>query len=255
MEPAVPAQPAESSAASTPVEVVYTLTREDYVAWWSHQFDRAAQDSDRRGYPLSARLALVALHLLLAFVIVWDLWFWSTGLGPSEKDEGLEFLAFLWVPFLFGEILLLLGTGPNNLLRRWGGRRKRKAHERQMAAVTAPEKTIWVSLLPRHFIEITRERHIAPSMVVELQTETTVAWSAVQRIDITEQRAFFIVTPGNRALILPRRAFPDVVSFDHFVTTANAYHRMAPVAPGAGGLPRPTDDRITRPPGIQTTPP
>jgi hypothetical protein len=254
VESAVPAQPSETAAAGNPVEVAYTLTREDYVAWSRHQFDRTLQDHDRKVYTLPVRLAFVALHFLLTFVIVWDLWFWYTGISPAEKDLGLQLLAYLWVPFLFGEILLLLGTGPNNLLRRWDRRRKRKAYERQLAAGTCTEKTIRLSLLPQHFIEIAQERQSAPGLVVERQTETTVAWSAVQRIDVTEGRAFFIIVPGNRALILPRRAFAGAVSFAHFVTIAAAYHREASVAPGAGGLPGPSDDRVTQPPAIQAPP-
>jgi hypothetical protein len=54
------------------------------------------------------------------------------------------------------------------------------------------------------------------------QSATTFLWPAIERIEVTEDHAFFVTGP-RRAFLLPAHAFPDKKDFLGFVETAKRY--------------------------------
>ena len=56
--------------------------------------------------------------------------------------------------------------------------------------------------------------------------QTTVRWSAVERV-IKDKDHAFVYTSALAAIIIPRRAFADDVAFDDFVLKATGYHQEA----------------------------
>ncbi|HLN29980.1 MAG TPA: YcxB family protein [Gemmataceae bacterium] len=57
-------------------------------------------------------------------------------------------------------------------------------------------------------------------------SSASVKWSAIERIDVTENHAFIYVST-QQAYILPKHAFGDDVEFTRFVETAQGYFRAA----------------------------
>ena len=83
-------------------------------------------------------------------------------------------------------------------------------------------------------------------------SQALIRWSGIEHIGVTTDHAFFFVTQ-KEAHVLPRRAFPDAESFEHFVDLAVTYHERqgrepAPRSEGIiAALPtRPTDITTSR---------
>jgi hypothetical protein len=59
---------------------------------------------------------------------------------------------------------------------------------------------------------------ISPTSIVEIspRAESTIQMAAVQRIVVADQHAFVYVSPI-QAFVIPRRAFPQSVDFEHFI--------------------------------------
>ena len=57
-------------------------------------------------------------------------------------------------------------------------------------------------------------------------SQSTSSWSDVTGIASEAERLFLILGPG-RAIIVPRRAFPDEATFQTFAATAKSYYEMS----------------------------
>jgi hypothetical protein len=248
MSSGTPEVPVRRVNDGTAVEVSYRLTRDDYAAWWARYFDRSAGRNTPRYASALIRLALLMIHATLGVGIATLVFLCLFVARRGEKVvAALGSTAGILVIF---QVLLLIGVGRNSLGRRLARRWHVKKADRAFQGLVGLNRTLRVSLLPEGLVETTRTRRPEPGITQEEHSEATIAWEVVRQIDVGGERVFFILEPGNRAIIVPRSAFPDDTAFDHFLATAQAYRNGTFFAPGAGrSVVQSANEHITAPTG------
>jgi hypothetical protein len=225
METGITKEPGPRPGSTSPVEVIYALTREDYAAFYLCHYEQMVDRRDRGFSYLVVRLALWGVHLLLIGLVILSVGMCLV-LGDGVRKDSLPFPHLAAVGVVF-DLLLWAGAGRRSLLRRWMRQAYVRKYLRQTALGLGRHPTCRLHLRPDHFLDVTDIRWTEPGIVCEEHVELKVAWSAVQKIEVVGPRAFFVFIPGHRAVIVPRGAFPNERAFRLFVDAAKAYQADA----------------------------
>jgi hypothetical protein len=203
-------------------EVAYTHCEEDFVALWVYSWERAGK---KRFNPLAYRLGgWVQLSVLRALAIAFALViaFAIAGEKSTQYILGGTAATLCWVVLV--SLTKLFFAGPEGLvhrLARWRYRRQMRWAAREMAA-----RKTEINLSRHHRLRLTMDSCIhlvelhetdQDSMLTE-RTETVTSWTALDRIEMTDQHAFLF--ERHWAIILPRRAFLNDSDFQEFVDLA-----------------------------------
>jgi hypothetical protein len=250
-------------AAALPLELDYTLDREDRVALYLHYWDL------QRPRYLRARVAvklmfwafLIPLPIVGVLVVLPALALGST----LWKDPQMRLHFGVMVASCLAMVLVCWGVlfflqGTTRAIRKRWRREAEKLVRRLVLAdnLMLLERTR-VVFTAEGLTEICEARDLEEGVEIFRHLESRAAWAAVARIDVTENHAFVIIARKG-TLILPRRIFADHAAFlDHVGILIQAWRERrhaptrAPLAPGesthaiqTAPETSPAEERITR---------
>ena len=179
-------------------EVEVTLTVDDLIAFAQH--DAVSRGTAARGSPW--RWAWV----LLVFALVSFL-----ALGSGMEGKPWLRLIPVWLGLLLALAFVLWLLHPRLAMSAIRRGIKQSVERGDLDKALRPQ-----------LLQITPER-LTQSSDDALSTNL---WPAIEKIDVTEDHAFFYLTPM-AAIVLPKRCFSDEHAFHDFVETARGYHRAA----------------------------
>jgi hypothetical protein len=222
MESAITTGPISPARGDVLAEVTYTHCEEDFVALWMYSWEQVEkQRFNPLAYHLGSWIRLtVPRALAIAFALV--IAFAIAGEKSTQYILGATAATFCWV--LLVSLTKLFLAGPEGLihrLARWRYRRKMWWTARHMAA-----RRTEINLNRHHRLRLTMDSCIH---LVELhetdqdstlteRMETVTSWTALDRIEMTDQHAFLF--ERHWTIILPRRAFLNDAEFREFVELA-----------------------------------
>jgi membrane protein implicated in regulation of membrane protease activity len=176
------------------MEIEYEVREDDVVALYRNHYKQG-------GSPLPLRLVAMMLGMAAPVSVAGVVWILAAG-NPMIWDV-FKLLLIACVAVFLALLVVWRRYAP-----RWMLRQGKNAQA-----------------LGRHRLTLTPERFVHTN---DYSTESTL-WSALERIAITNDHAFFYTTTLT-AHILPRRAFADDRHFEEFTETARQYYDQANLA-------------------------
>lgn len=247
MESAITSGPISTRRGDVVAEVTYTHCEEDFVALWMYWWEQA---QDQRFHPVPRRLDIwtgltvpdglaIAIVLVVAFAI--------SGEKCTHYILGGTVVAFCWA-LIVGLTKWLL-NGPKGLVHKLARRR----YLRKMCGIAkemAARKTE-INLSRHHRLLLTVDscihlaelQEIDQGSTVTERTEIVTSWTAIERIEMSDQHAFLF--QRRWVTTLPRRAFVEDAAFRQFVDLAHQLHQAAIHRPTPPLQWRQADERIT----------
>jgi hypothetical protein len=205
-------------------QLIYTLDRWDYVAWWMCQWDRA--------HPVGKAGPGARLR---AWLFWWlPLWFVGatlvavTLMGRNPALRTLSFFGALAMLAAFLWAIIRTGCGPV-----WKLARDHHQHRMQDRAldlqttgeVINRERIHWFLLFPECFQEVTELRRASPAGIEDYQFRVrTAPWALLREVVVHEQHVF-LVGPGEEVWIIPKRCFADVAAVADFLDAVYSCQR------------------------------
>lgn len=247
MESAITTAPTTPRRSDILAEVTYTQSEGDFVALWMYWWE---QVQDQCCHPLARCLgSWTKLTVLNAFAVAIVLVIASAISGEkcTHYILGGTVVTFCWV-LVVGLAKWLL-NGPKGLVHKLARRRYRRKMRRLTRQMAARKTEINLSRQHRllltvdsciHLVEL---HEIDQGSTLTERTEIVTSWTAIERIEATDQHAFLI--RGHWVTTLPRRAFSDDAAFQQFVDLAHQLHQAAIHSPTPPLQWKQVDERIT----------
>jgi hypothetical protein len=225
-------------------QLIYTLSRHDWLAWWQWEWDRAAP-----GRGLSRADRLLAWWLWLPMLTVallaaaGALFILVTAEFPGARGPryvpGVLLVGFFFVFAL--SWAWYAGTRPG-MRAVWGdlGRERAdplpeaRAREREVAGEPIdPERIHWLLVDAAGFTQARELRRRAPGGLTDYEyRELRVPWGALEEVVDAERHVFLVLGRG-QVVLVPRRAFVDADAAGRFVAAARQWCAAARLAPAA----------------------
>lgn len=231
---------------AAPVEVVYSLTPDDYVAYWiclsqMAEMPRRAQKAMADAVGVCGGLTWIAGIVLSVPLVV--------GYPPVG--------AFFLIATVFG-----LGLGYSLALSRINSKpstcfqgRLSKPYRwlclwalRRLARSEAQEGTLDTQSLYRFTMNaegftLTTEPAVPPTDGPSPHREDRVPWSALQHVAFDLEHVFLIIRKGVAAII-PRQGFADPADFERFIALIHCYLKGRDVQPSSSTAICTLEDRL-----------
>jgi hypothetical protein len=186
------------------MEIEYNVDLDDFVAYYSYQFDRLPniQRQIKTYQIICIILGNLCLLMGIGCWIVFSLLDWS--------DDFTSILFILLV--IIGIFSLINSYFFKAILKKRFLKNVRKQYSEGKGVITGNVK-MSISENGIHIIH-------------KIEDAKT-SWAAVKEIDYNAQYLFFIFLGSLSALVVPKRAFPYEAAFNQFYETAKSYHKAA----------------------------
>jgi hypothetical protein len=200
------------------VEITYTLTEDDWLAYHMHAWGKLRRRRWSRtwqGWPkllgivvaLSGGVAVVAL--LYTFAIFWDSW-------------GLAIL----LVFYFAVLVLGWLALRQNAERGWRRRVRRAVRRNVQTGVIRLERQFRVLITPEALTEIIESRRGGLGVRITERSESVAGWHAITEVEETEK--FGVLQVGAwGACLIPKHAVEDEESFQDVMRAVELYRRRS----------------------------
>jgi hypothetical protein len=233
MDTAITNEPPPAAPAELFPQLIYTLDRWDYLAWWMCQWDRTHPE----GPPtLASRL------------MAWIFWVPLLLLGPgamvglvavcvSGRDPNLRTLSLFAAMAVFG--LWLFAARRSRAGRLWRalardnhlqGMRDRALDEQLSGRGINSDRIFWFLTFADGFQEASELRRLSPQGIDYYEFKVTGGpWTLVRDVVVAEQHVY-LVGPGEEGWIIPKRCFADAKTLADFLDTVHHCRRASTLA-------------------------
>jgi hypothetical protein len=217
-------------------QLIYTLDRWDYQAWWLYAGEKGQPSGARRSRLKMWVAVVLGLTLTVAGALA------LAGIVKAVRDDDYRLLTVFGTLFILmvGLLALLL------LLRLWArlfgpqppaGQRQGDNYQQRMQAhaleleqageVINRNRIHWFLISAEGFNEVSELRRVSPQGVVQYEyREDGGPWSLLDEVVLGE-RHVFLIRHGHGAWIIPRSCFADKETLERFLATVQSLRQAA----------------------------
>jgi hypothetical protein len=247
METAITNAPPAAAPAELFPQLIYTLDRWDYVAWWMCQWDR---DHPEGSPPLVGWLFWVPLLILGPGAMVGLVAACVTGRDPNLRTLSLFAAMALFGLWLVAARRTRAGRLWRTLARdnHWQSMRDRALDEQTSGKGINSERIFWFLTFADGFQEASELRDVSPRGIDCYEFKVTGGpWTLVRDVVVAEQHVF-LVGPGEEGWVIPKRCFADAKAVADFLDAVHHCRRASTLARVGAIVPV-----VEHPEGLQTS--